>query len=488
MPTAPCVTAGSPARRQRAVVDQAAAVLILQAALDTERSTGAPPGSGSDQDGASHGRRTRGRDPARPRPRRSSGSPRAAEPRRRRDAPAPQAPHRGRRALARPALAVVARRRRRLRRRQRAHAHGRRRCSAAAAPRPRTSPAPGRARSTVVVEPGRDRRGHRHHPARRGRRQDAQRPTSTPPPRDPERARRDPARHLHAAQGDEGRATRSPCSPTPPTATSPGPRSARGCGPARSSRCCRKAHRGPGRGVRQAAAKDPEAIGLPERGRGPASRAGCFPSTYEFPTRPPPQQQLKAMVAQTVKELDDGRRRPRRTASGSSPSPRSSRPRSTVDADRAKVARVILNRLETDGAPDLRAAPVRLDGPLRRAEARRAGPTEAEPTTPTAPTTPACIPGLPPGPINNPGAASIEAAANPADGPWFFFVAVNPITGETKFAATLAEHDANVRELNACCTAKPQGLRCSEGRRPRARPSRTRSHPRCTARGTPRSG
>lgn len=35
---------GVPGRQQRAVVDQAAAVLILQAALDTERTTELPPG------------------------------------------------------------------------------------------------------------------------------------------------------------------------------------------------------------------------------------------------------------------------------------------------------------------------------------------------------------------------------------------------------------------------------------------------------------
>jgi putative Holliday junction resolvase len=35
---------GVSGRRQRAVVDQAAAVLILQGALDTQRSTGTPPG------------------------------------------------------------------------------------------------------------------------------------------------------------------------------------------------------------------------------------------------------------------------------------------------------------------------------------------------------------------------------------------------------------------------------------------------------------
>jgi putative Holliday junction resolvase len=35
---------GVAGRQQRAVVDQAAAVLILQAALDAERSSGRPPG------------------------------------------------------------------------------------------------------------------------------------------------------------------------------------------------------------------------------------------------------------------------------------------------------------------------------------------------------------------------------------------------------------------------------------------------------------
>jgi putative holliday junction resolvase len=35
---------GLPGRAQRAVVDQVAAVLILQAALDTERPSGQPPG------------------------------------------------------------------------------------------------------------------------------------------------------------------------------------------------------------------------------------------------------------------------------------------------------------------------------------------------------------------------------------------------------------------------------------------------------------
>jgi len=54
------------------------------------------------------------------------------------------------------------------------------------------------------------------------------------------------------------------------------------------------------------------------------------------------------------------------------------------------------------------------------------------------------IKGLPPGPIGNPGEASIEAVLFPAQTPYLYFVARND--GSHQFSANLAEHNKAVEK------------------------------------------
>ena len=58
-------------------------------------------------------------------------------------------------------------------------------------------------------------------------------------------------------------------------------------------------------------------------------------------------------------------------------------------------------------------------------------------------------PGLPPGPIANPGIAAIEAVIHPADTEFIYFVASPACDGSHAFAATLEGHNANVEAFRA---------------------------------------
>ena len=123
-----------------------------------------------------------------------------------------------------------------------------------------------------------------------------------------------------------------------------------------------------------------------------------------------------------------------------------------ADEDYAKVARVLYNRLD-DGMP------LQLDSTVSYVSGRKGDvfTTEDERNAESAYNTYQNT-GLPPGPIGSPGEKTIEAALNPAEGSWLYFVAVNLETGETVFSNTFAEHNRAVAQLQQYCKTAPDGV------------------------------
>ncbi|AXK32388.1 endolytic transglycosylase MltG [Streptomyces armeniacus] len=109
------------------------------------------------------------------------------------------------------------------------------------------------------------------------------------------------------------------------------------------------------------------------------------------------------------------------------------------DADFGKVSRVIYNRLEKPMA-------LQFDSTINYAKGESKLNTTVEDTKFDSPYNTYLHDGLPPGPIDNPGNQAIEAALNPAEGDWLFFVSVKP--GDTRFTDDHAEHERNVQDFN----------------------------------------
>jgi len=118
-----------------------------------------------------------------------------------------------------------------------------------------------------------------------------------------------------------------------------------------------------------------------------------------------------------------------------------------VDEDRAKVARVIYNRLAAGEPLGIDATSCYEKGEIPCSL------TESELAS-DSPYNTRNRAGLPPTPITSPGRASIEAALNPAEGPWRWYVLADA-DGHHAFTD---DYDEFLR-LKAECAA--QGLGCS---------------------------
>jgi UPF0755 protein len=121
-----------------------------------------------------------------------------------------------------------------------------------------------------------------------------------------------------------------------------------------------------------------------------------------------------------------------------------------------KVARVIYNRLDEDtwgGTYGYLQLDATVNYALKKSEINL---TLDELQNTDSPYNTYKYPGLPPTPINSPGEAAMSAALNPADGPWLYYVTVNPNTGETKFTDDYEEFLGFKQELSAWLAENPQ--------------------------------
>lgn len=112
------------------------------------------------------------------------------------------------------------------------------------------------------------------------------------------------------------------------------------------------------------------------------------------------------------------------------------------EGDRKKVGRVIYNRLH-DGMP------LGIDATTRFATGNYTEPLTESELTVDSPYNTRTHTGLPPGPIDSPGLASIEAAANPAKGDYLFYVVEPGACNKLAFSKTEAEFEADVARYNS---------------------------------------
>lgn len=201
------------------------------------------------------------------------------------------------------------------------------------------------------------------------------------------------------------------------------------------------------------AVADPSVYGVPAS----TLEGWIFPATYDFDEGVTAQQVIERMVQRTIQSLD--------TAGV----PASDRERILIIAsiierearsseDFYKVSRVIENRLQPDNTETHGLLQMDSTAQYGAGELDAGSSSSSENAlTSDNPWNTYIRPGLPVGPIANPGDLAIDAAMKPVDGPWYYFTTVNLATGETVFSTTYADQLKAVDQFRAWCRDNPDG-------------------------------
>jgi UPF0755 protein len=112
-----------------------------------------------------------------------------------------------------------------------------------------------------------------------------------------------------------------------------------------------------------------------------------------------------------------------------------------LDRERPLIAAVIYNRLHE-------GMPLGIDATIRFATGNYDQPLTESELAVDSPYNTRLHAGLPPGPIGNPGLASLEAAAHPAKVDYLYYVVKPGTCGEDAFSSNAAEFEADVAAYN----------------------------------------
>lgn len=203
----------------------------------------------------------------------------------------------------------------------------------------------------------------------------------------------------------------------------------------------------------RAAARRPEGLGLPAYA-GHELEGYLFPATYPLPPGLGAADVLELMVARFRQAaqavgLDERAAEVEHTPAEVVTVASLVQAEARRPADFAKVAAVIYNRLDEGTKLDL-------DSTVQYATGGTGVFTTDKERADPSPYNTYLNRGLPPGPIAAPGELALEAALDPADGRWTFFVTVDLETGRTLFTADYSRHLRNVDKLRDYCRSSDE--------------------------------